>query len=218
MRRIRSLVDHIAVRPITPWLCGGRLLLALVAAAPAAQAALNSFSRLDQVGRWVIERKNTQEGAITCRAYIPSGGTWFTSNVRIGPDGFPIGDELEDASGRPYLGYKDHWSWKCGLAVQDARYVVRLCNLDKSLMEGAPASGPNLEDFLVQAVERIHGRTARMAFYAPRIATTFLRRRLLDDKQAFLSLEEVGGRKVTHFDGIPFRRVDQLEVDEARIT
>ena len=141
-----------------------------------------------------------------------------TSNVRIGPDGFPIGDELEDASGRPYLGYKDHWSWKCGLAVQDARYVVRLCNLDKSLMEGAAASGPALEDFLVQAVERIHGRTARMAFYAPRIATTFLRRRLLDDKQAFLSLEEVGGRKVTHFDGIPFRRVDQLEVDEARIT
>ena len=87
MRRIRSLVNHIPVRPITPWLCGGRLLLALVAAAPAAQAALNSFSRLDQVGRWVIERKNTQEGAITCRAYIPSGGTWFTSNVRIGPDG-----------------------------------------------------------------------------------------------------------------------------------
>ena len=63
------------------------LLLALAAAATPAWAALNSFSRLDQVGRWVIERKTTPEGGITCRAYIPSGGTWFNSNVRIGADG-----------------------------------------------------------------------------------------------------------------------------------
>jgi hypothetical protein len=63
------------------------LLLTLAAAATPAWAALNSFSRLDQVGRWVIERKTTAEGGITCRAYIPSGGTWFNSNVRIGADG-----------------------------------------------------------------------------------------------------------------------------------
>jgi hypothetical protein len=63
------------------------LLLALVAASAPAPAALNNFSRLDQVGRWVIERKTTTEGGISCRAYIPSGGTWFNSNVRIGADG-----------------------------------------------------------------------------------------------------------------------------------
>ena len=73
--------------PILRRLGGTPLLVALVSASAPAPAALNSFSRLDQVGRWVIERKNTAEGAITCRAYIPSGGTWFNSNVRIGADG-----------------------------------------------------------------------------------------------------------------------------------
>jgi len=63
------------------------VLLAVLSAGAPAAAALNSFSPLDRVGRWVIERKNTAEGAINCRAYIPSGGTWFNSNVRIGPDG-----------------------------------------------------------------------------------------------------------------------------------
>jgi hypothetical protein len=75
------------VRPITLGVGYAALLLALAAAATPAWAALNSFSRLDQVGRWVIERKTTAEGGITCRAYIPSGGTWFNSNVRIGADG-----------------------------------------------------------------------------------------------------------------------------------
>ena len=76
------------VRPITPGVGAAALLLALAAAAtPACWGALNSFSRLDQVGRWVIERKTTPEGGITCRASIPSGGTWFNSNVRIGADG-----------------------------------------------------------------------------------------------------------------------------------
>ncbi|MBU6355040.1 MAG: hypothetical protein KGQ81_08770 [Cyanobacteria bacterium REEB498] len=84
---MRFPAHRIPVGLITRRLRGIPLLLALVGAGAPATAALNSFSKLDQVGRWVIERKNTAEGAITCRAYIPSGGTWFNSNVRIGADG-----------------------------------------------------------------------------------------------------------------------------------
>ena len=87
MRGMRFLAHRIPVGPITYRLRGASLLVALVSGATPASAALNSFSRLDQVGRWVIERKTNPEGGISCRAYIPSGGTWFTSNVRIGPDG-----------------------------------------------------------------------------------------------------------------------------------
>jgi hypothetical protein len=75
------------VPPITPGVGAAALLIALAAAATPAWGALNSFSKLDQVGRWVIERKTTAEGSISCRASIPSGGTWFNSNVRIGADG-----------------------------------------------------------------------------------------------------------------------------------
>jgi len=80
------LAHHSPVGPITRGLrC--TLLLAVLSAGAPAPAALNSFSTLDRVGRWVIERKTNAEGGITCRAYIPSGGTWFNTNVRIGPDG-----------------------------------------------------------------------------------------------------------------------------------
>ena len=83
---MRFLAHRTAVGPITQGV-GRSLLLAALAAAAPAPAALNSFSTLDRVGRWVIERKTSAEGGITCRAYIPSGGTWFNSNVRIGSDG-----------------------------------------------------------------------------------------------------------------------------------
>jgi hypothetical protein len=141
-----------------------------------------------------------------------------TANLRPGGDGYPIGDEILDANSNPYLGYKDHWEWNCGLAIKDLRYVVRAANIDVSLLINTAATGADLQDLLVQMVERIQGRTSQMAFYAPRRITTMLRRQLLNSKNAFLSLEEMGGRKVTSFDGIPFRRVDQLEVDEARVT
>jgi len=86
MLAMRFLAHRTAVGPITRGV-GRTLLLAVLAAAAPAPAALNSFSTLDRVGRWVIERKTSAEGGITCRAYIPSGGTWFNSNVRIGSDG-----------------------------------------------------------------------------------------------------------------------------------
>lgn len=64
---------------------GGAIAITIVPAG--ADAALYTYSRLDQIGRWVIERKLSQNGPIQCRAFIPSGGTWFESNVRLNKQG-----------------------------------------------------------------------------------------------------------------------------------
>lgn len=140
-----------------------------------------------------------------------------TTNLRIGSDNYPIGDLINDASGNPYLAYQDHWEWQMGLSVQDPRYVVRICNIDASLMTADASTGAKLQDLMVQAVELIQGDTANMAFYTSRRLRSFLRRQLLNTKNAFLSYEDVAGRKVTAFDGIPVRRVDALAIDEARV-
>ena len=68
---------------------GRGLCLALIAssAVPPAVAALNTYSRLDAIGAWVLERKLGDGGEIQCRAFIPSGGTWFGSNVRLNQEG-----------------------------------------------------------------------------------------------------------------------------------
>lgn len=142
------------------------------------------------------------------------------SDVTTGSDGFPKGTVLYDASGNPYMGYRDHYEWNCGLSVKDWRYAVRIANIDRSLLTKDFATGADLQDLMVQATELVHSLTmggTRAAFYAPRRITGMLRQQLLNKKNGFLSLDEVGGRKVTSFDGIPVRRVDALNTNEARV-
>jgi hypothetical protein len=74
-----------------------------------------------------------------------------------------------------------------------------------------------LQDLFIQAAERVQNLNGRAAFYAPRAITAMFRRQLVNKKNGFLSWEEIGGRKVLAFDGVPIRRVDALNVNEARV-
>jgi len=143
-----------------------------------------------------------------------------TANIRAASDGYPIGDYVQDADGNDYLAYKDHFQWNCGLAIKDYRYIVRIANIDKSELTKTGSTGADLQDLLIQAVETVQSTDMpgmRAVFYAPRIITTFLRRQMVSQKNTFLSWEEIGGKRITSFDGIPIRRSDALNVDEARV-
>jgi hypothetical protein len=134
-----------------------------------------------------------------------------------GGDGYPAGTVLYDASGNPYMGYRDHFEWNCGLSIKDYRYVVRVCNIARSTLVKDYATGADLQDLFIQAAERLQNTNGRVAFYAPRVVTGMLRRQLVNKKNGFLSWEDIGGRRVMAFDGIPIRRVDALNVQEARV-
>lgn len=143
-----------------------------------------------------------------------------TANLRDGPDGYPIGDYVKDADGNDYLAYKDHYQWNCGLAVKDYRYIVRIANIDMATLTKSGATGPDLQDLMVQAMETVQSTEmpgTRAVFYAPRAISSWLRRQVLNQKNGFLSLNEVGGRKILNFDGADIRRTDALNVDEARV-
>jgi len=142
------------------------------------------------------------------------------SDSSPGEDGNPKGSTLYDASGNPYVGYRDHYLWNCGLSIKDWRYVVRIANIDRSDLSKDYSTGADLQDLLIQATETIQSTSLggmRLAFYAPRRITGMLRRQLVNKKNGFLSMDEIGGRKVLNFDGIPLRRVDALNVNEARV-
>lgn len=139
-----------------------------------------------------------------------------SAHTGMGDDGYPLGMEVLDADGNPYLGYKDHYEWNCGLAVKDRRDVVRIANIDKSLLSADLSTGAHIQRLMVQAVERLES-TEGAVFYMPRNISGMLRQQILEKKNAFLSLEEIAGRRVTVFDGIPVRRVDALKADEARV-
>jgi hypothetical protein len=139
------------------------------------------------------------------------------SDVQEASDGFPRGTVLYDASGNPYMGYRDHYEWNCGLSIKDYRFVARACNISRSLLTKDFSTGADLQDIFVQLAERVQNLNGRAAFYAPRVVTSMLRRQLVNKKNGFLSWDEIGGRKTLSFDGIPIRRVDAMNVQEARV-
>lgn len=144
-----------------------------------------------------------------------------TANKAAGPDGYPIGDLVDDADGNPYLAYTDWFQWEMGIAVKDHRHAVRAANIDFSLLTADRSTGADLEDLMVQMIERIQATGSNAAFYAPRPLGGFLRRQALSDMRtgrSMLGFEQIGGRRVTTFDGIPIRSLDALNVDEARVT
>lgn len=144
-----------------------------------------------------------------------------TANRNAGPDGYPIGDLVADENGNDYLAYTDYFQWDAGIAVKDPRYVVRAANIDFSLLTKDRSTGADLEDVMVQMVERIQATGPNAAFYVPRPVSAMLRRQALSDSRGargLLGFDTIGGRKITVFDGIPIRRVDALNVDEARVT
>lgn len=139
------------------------------------------------------------------------------SDVTDAGDGFPRGTVLYDASGNPYMGYRDHHEWNCGFSIKDYRYVARAANIDRSDLINTIATGADLQDIFIQLAERVQNTNGKAAFYAPRVITSMLRRQLVNKKNGFLSWDEIGGRRVLNFDGIPIRRVDAMNVNEARV-
>jgi hypothetical protein len=171
---------------------------------------------------WVI---NWDEDAVT--GIYPRGSKAglihmdTTSNLRQAADGYPIGDLVQDESGNDYLAYTDYFQWDCGLSVKDPRHVVRIANIDFSLLIKDRTTGADLEDLIIQAFHRLQATGANAAIYVPKPIGAMLHRQAVHDSRGGRGLtgfEDIGGRKVPTILGLPIRSVDALNVDEARVT
>ena len=135
-----------------------------------------------------------------------------------GEHGFPAATVLQDASGNMYMGYRDHWVWRCGLFVKDWRFVVRIANIDPTALTLTGASGPKLQDLMIQAVNTLESTTGvRPVFYVPRSLQAYMQRQLVEQKNPFMSWNEIGGRPILSFSGIPVKRTDVLNTNEVAI-
>lgn len=143
-----------------------------------------------------------------------------TSNKEAASDGYPIGSYATDANSNNYLVYRDHFQWNCGLAIKDYRYIIRIANIDRTTLTKSGSTGADIQDLMMQALENVQSTSmpgTRAVFYAPRLISSYLRRQMVSQKNAFLSWSEIGGKRVTMFDDVALRRTDALNVDEARV-
>ncbi|MBU0593357.1 MAG: hypothetical protein KKH74_06415 [Gammaproteobacteria bacterium] len=128
--------------------------------------------------------------------------------------------ENVDGAGGRMEAYRSHYRWDCGLSVRDWRYIVRIPNIELSALTKNASAGADLIDLMTQAIERIPTLSmGRPAFYVPRTIRSFLRRQIVNKVAAStLSMDEVAGKRVLAFDGIPVRRVDALAGNESVVS
>lgn len=160
----------------------------------------------------------------TIHGIVPKGST---AGLQVNDKGQVT---IEDASGTGSAtgrmeAYRTHYRWDAGLVLKDWRYVVRIANIDKSNLSAVYTAGAfagssaNLPDLMYQALEQIPNlAVGRPAFYMSRQMRSFVRRQCTAATQAStLTIDNVGGKMIMNFQGVPLRRVDALNADEALI-
>lgn len=120
--------------------------------------------------------------------------------------------------------YRERWQWKCGLALKDWRYVVRICNIDSTNLV-SESSNTDLLKTMSRALDRIPTfGIGRACFYVNRTVFSMLRIQGLNKSANAIAvqpaLDQFGNpvRGGMEYMGIPIRRCDQLVNTEARIT
>lgn len=126
--------------------------------------------------------------------------------------------------------YVSWMQWLCGIAVQDYRSVVRICNIDVSNLLTAGDSSDtsaNILKYMSLALDRIPpGSDFTPVFYCNQTVRGILRSKMQDKSNLFLT--ETGlaqgiegitrNRPVLQYQGVPVRRCDSIINAETRIT
>ncbi len=126
-------------------------------------------------------------------------------------------ENIDGSNGRMEA-YRTHFRWDMGLCVRDWRYVVRI-NIDQEDLVKNASSGPDLIDLMTDALELIPNLQAgRPAFYMNRTVRSFLRRQMnAKITSSTLTRDDIAGKTVMSFDGVPVRRSDSILNTESGI-
>lgn len=125
--------------------------------------------------------------------------------------------------------YESWFQWKCGLAVKDYRYVVRIPNIDISALLTAGDSSDtsaNIEKLMMRALGLLPTMKTnmRLCFYMNSTVQSMLAYKIYDKGNMFFKMEEVQRGsilrpgKVLTFQGVPCRRVNAILNTESAVT
>ncbi len=162
-------------------------------------------SGLDSTSMWFINWSDDHVYGI-----VPKGAQ---SGIQYRDMGLVMTD---DEDGNSFPAYTGIWKWNCGLCVEDARYVVRLCNIDTSAIA---KTGKLLIEDMITAAHQLHDRDGNCAIYCNRLVSTYLHQQALDtSKNSTFSMQDPGGpNQVVSFLGMPIYETDALLNSEADV-
>jgi hypothetical protein len=140
-----------------------------------------------------------------------------------------IQDLLMDSTTGAYMkAYVSWFQWKCGLVVQDYRYVIRICNIDVSNLltaSDATDSSANILKLMTRALGLLPPMSGiRPVFYMNSTVQSMLAVKLLDKGNAYLSMSEIKNtpvfrpNNILSFQGVPCRRLDSILSTESTLS
>ena len=122
-------------------------------------------------------------------------------------------------AGKRMRAYQDKFSLKTGLCLKDWRYAVRYANINIANLV-AKSSAADLIEGMIKMIHRIPSlNAAKFAFYMNRTCLQALDIQMRDDvlSGGQLRYENVDGKPVMSFRGIPVRKCDALLENEAAV-
>ncbi len=183
--------------------------------------------RSNAIGPYVLSAGGT--GTDNASVWVITWGSpiaflTFPKGSKAGISSTDMGIQLVSDIAAPanrYRAYVTHFQWKLGLVIRDFRYVVRICNIDKSDLRRDAATGADLLDLMITAYYRRPsvslGKMAKTFVYCPKIIAEFLHKQAMNKANVNLRLGEADGQPVVSFLGAPIHICDALDPDEARV-
>lgn len=187
-----------------------------------------------QSGRQIIDAGGT--GSTNTSIWFVTYGPRATSLIypKGSPAGFnhrDLGEQQWDApdgSGK-FPALVDHLQQHVGVAVGDWRANARVANIDVDALSKDASTGADIIDLMIDAEEVLDtkGRAGvddsgnlvegKTVIYTDRVVAKFLRKQALNKQNVNLTVENVGGERVTMWGEMPIVRVDAISTNEAAI-
>lgn len=129
--------------------------------------------------------------------------------------------------------YKDQYTWDCGISLKDWRWNVRIANVDTTNLVNESGAADLLK-LMIKAMYRLPSIflppsttgnpmtdlavPGRQVFVCNRTMREMLHIQALNKVSNQLVIDEVDGKKILSFSGIPILNCDQLTNSEAQVT
>ena len=193
-------------------------------------ARFNSLDSNEGTASQIIDAGGT--GSDNTSIWLVTWGDMFLKMIY--PEGSMGGLEREDVGkdtktlpdGSNYLVYRERFGWDAGISLTDFRGISRIANIDVSNLSREPgtvrdgASSADLYDLLTDATHALWNPgqgMGRTVIYANKRICTMLDKQSRKQENLELTIDQVEGKRVTSFRGIPIHRADSLLETETRI-
>lgn len=146
----------------------------------------------------------------------------FPKNSKAGLNHMDLGEQTVQTStsvaGTRLRVYQEKWDWKCGIALRDWRFAVRIGSIDVSNLVGK-TSAADLIELMIKAIYRMPVlNLGKMAFYMNRTCLQMLDIQRRDDMlNGGIVYKEVDGISIPTFRNIPIRVCDSIVENEASV-